>query len=452
MRLIFVLLFSVVFFSAGAQQIIFEKYTGWDGGYVTLASFQNKTQSCILTLGADSVKAFLSKGIDSIEESFTVPRFFNENFLGGFIKNNKVYLFMDNAGKPGIRCWLYDMAERKAVEHQISLAIKNSRIISRLSSDSHFFYFTYNKKSEEFVIYRFSNEKKYDTIRYADKTALWEKITTEELFSTAIDIQRVDMAGECPAAIARRKSKIYVSNDSLLLIVNNSATKTLIYSFDILNGIFSNRSINHATASNYPVPEVYNSFLLDGKLYFCSASSEALCIKIIDFYSGNAIKEFYATEGKGISFLNTDIGSSTTDDIESAEGKTGNFLKEMSKGDAVIIAQPLYKDTCVILTIASFRERYGSGMWALAGPVASGVHSFGMAWKGARRFKTRIGTKDFNHVPGILPTLINEKIDEYARDFDVNFNGQILYSLNGNYYFSFYNKRERTINVAMFIK
>jgi len=53
-------------------------------------------------------------------------------------------------------------------------------------------------------------------------------------------------------------------------------------------------------------------------------------------------------------------------------------------------------------------------------------------------------------MPGIIPPLINERMDDYIKDTRVSDDGQKLYALHGSYYFLFYDKKQRTLNAVKF--
>jgi len=453
MRLLLFLFLSIAGLASFAQQKQFEQYIGWSGHFVSLQTFQNKTTACIVVLRADSVKVFLMEGDGQYEEIFTVERSLGENYLGGFIKNGGVCLFMDNGSNPGIRCWVYNRTERKVTATQIPFAIKNSKLINRLSSDNYFFYFTYNKKSSEFVIYKFSSANQCDTIRYADNSGLWEAVTNDKIFFRELNIERADMEGECKIETAEPRNKIYVRNDTLLLIVNNVAGYTDVYSFDIARGNTDQRRITHVSAHDYPTPVAFNSFLLKDKLYFCSASKEALNLQVLNFYTGKMLNEFYANRDAEISFINTNIaaeGMKLTNDAVIPKGKTKKLLGQMAKGNVVIVAQPLDKDTLVAITIASFREIQQAGSWSMGPGGSMGMYSGGSTWTQTSRFKTILNSNSYEHMPGIIPPLINERMDDYIKDTRVSDDGQKLYALHGSYYFLFYDKKQRTLNAVKF--
>jgi hypothetical protein len=139
MRNYIALLFSFLCFVVTAQEKKTEQYIGWKSARVQLHTISNKQFSCTFMLNADSIKALVFDNNSKLVQQFTVSKKNNEKFLGGFIKNNSIFLFMDNASSPGLHSWLFSITDNTIKENIVPFEINKEKIIGRLSSSEHFF-------------------------------------------------------------------------------------------------------------------------------------------------------------------------------------------------------------------------------------------------------------------------------------------------------------------------
>ena len=267
MRIIIATFLSLCsFFNLPAQQKLGSEYIGWKNPNIELHTIGDKKQSCTIVMRADSIRVFLMDGKGTLSYCCNIPRLLNEDFLGGFFNDEKLYLFLNNGTNPGIHSFCYNFGDKNLSEHTIPFKIntKEEMIIHRLSSDHHFFYFTVSKNSAELILYKFNNENRLDTMRFKVKDDILNDITYEQktVFSKPVlDVEKTDMEGECDIEIAKCKHKIYVRNDTLLLLLNNKKAVTEVFSFDLTSNTMSNGLIHHSTADANEGKEVFNSFL-----------------------------------------------------------------------------------------------------------------------------------------------------------------------------------------------
>ena len=471
MRNIFLLIFIFFSFSIAAQEKRSAQYIGWKGPGIRLHTIPGKKFSCTFMINNDSVKAFVLDNNSNIVQVFTVRRKkITEKFLGSFIRDGNIYLFLDNADSPGLHSWLFNIANRSIKENIVPFEIKKEKIISRLSSKNNFFYFTMNKKASEFVIYNFIDESHYDTLRYPVEPGMWDKIRnnlfhssdrdidkTKSLQNPDFNIENVDMEGECDVEIAKSPNKSYIHNDTLILLCNSTRSVTNVFEFDLANKKFTSRILQHAHNGLNEEPAVDNSFLLDNKLYYVSATTEALFIQVVDFYSGNILKEFSTKTGEEISFKNTPITQEGGGffGITRELGKTKQLLRKMCNGSAVVTATRDIHSNQVQLLVGSYIEQSNGGGGSAFGPGGSvGFFPTGgfsrASWKKSARFKMLLNSDTNEHIAGEIPLSINEKIESYTKGINIPGDGENLFAKNGNYYYVYYDKEKREINIVKF--
>ena len=441
-------------FTAKAQEKTVQ-HIGWKGNRIELHTINNKQQSCTVLLGKDSLKVFLINDNAKVIELFTIQRIPNENFSGGFIKNSNIYLYLDNPKKDNLHSLLYNIDSKILSENLVPFVLKSGKIINKLSSNNYFFYFTLNTKTSEFVIYRFNDEMHYDTTRYTSAPGIVEDMKNKDgsIFNKAtINVERADMEGECDLDIARDSKKLYVRNDTLFLLINNLRTTTKVYTFDLTNNKMDYRLIMHKNDDSLSEPFVCNSFLLRNNLYYASASYNNLFLQVLDFYTGNIIKEFKANRNEEINFKNTPI-TQEGDAMGGAGvrelGKTKQLLRKMTNGSIVITAILNDEKNVLELLVGSYQQITsgggGGGMWMGGGGMSapifmpSGGFSHG-SWSKSARFKMLISASNYEHLNGDIPLSINDRIDNYTKGIKIPAEGENLFVINGNYNYAYYDK------------
>ena len=462
MRFALIALCCFFYFTIRAQDKKSVQSIGWRAGSVELHTISNKQQACSFVVGKDSVKAFLIDKTAGAIELFTVKKRMEELFLGAFIKNGNVYLFMNNGKQPGLHSWRFTLNDKNLTEHVIPFAIKNEKIINRLSGDNHFFYFTVNKKTSEFIIYKFIDEINFERHNYPVETNIWDAIADRAGLLNAgdINIEKTDMEGECDIDIAECARKLYVRNDTLLLVLNNQKGTTTVYTFDIVSNNMNKRVIENKADQDNKLYMVYNSFLLGNKLYYASATEDALVLQVIDFYSGKVLKEFTSKSDEEIDFKNTPIiqeGNSFVAGVTRELGKTKQLLRKMTNSRLVITALHDDSSHSVILLLGSYKKvKYynGGGMWvgsAGAAPIFLPTGGFSRSsWSKSARFKMLINDFSSEHINGDIPPSINDKIEVFTAGLKVPSDCENLFLLNEKYFYAFYDKEERSLSVVQF--
>src|ERR1700761_1693970 len=97
---LFLLLAFPLALCAYAQQKFFEEPIGWHGKSIELHTIadREKLQNCVFLCNDDSIRGFLLDNKQAIIQRFYLTRQPGEKFLGGFIKDNKVYAFLQPSG------------------------------------------------------------------------------------------------------------------------------------------------------------------------------------------------------------------------------------------------------------------------------------------------------------------------------------------------------------------
>jgi hypothetical protein len=443
MRLLICSLFSCFMLQAVAQQKHFELNLGWKSSTLELHSIsdKNKQQSCTFIVGPDSIRALVFNNQVQVVQQFGMKHLYGQQLLGGFMRNGKVYLFTQEGTKDEWRNWVLDLASGTAEEHILPFDINKEKLVDRFSGGDRFIYITSNKKTAELIIYNFTSETQFDTLHYP-------------LGACKADFGIVNMEGVCPIETAAEKNKLYLSGDTLLLVMNDQRDTTHVTGFDIPNKKISNWAIAHQAHAGTD-----NSFLFENKLFYVGASADSLCVQIADVYSGKIKKSYVALAEDTIIFKNTAImqeGGFYSYGGTREIGKTKQLLRKMDNGDPVIGAT-INSNNQLELVVGSYmkmRVAMGTGGIAIRPTNTLAMMPAGMFypnwWIKSARFKILLDARTLEHVGGIPGNSINEKIDYYTGGRKIPALGTNLFKTNGHYYVAYYENDSRKLSILKF--
>ncbi len=311
-----------------------------------------------------------------------------------------------------------------------------------------------------------------DTIVYHFKNPdVWESITKPNgTFIRETDVAKIDEAGLPDIKSVSARSKVYLIHDTLFLTMNRDQGNTMVYAFDLYNKTVSYRLIeNEPVKMQYdPITEknivekdyVDNSYLLNGKLFFVSATTESLHVIISDFYSGARLKYFEVKREDTIDFKNTPIlqeGKVIYFNSTKELTRTRQLLRKMSGGDAAIAA--LNDSMGIAVTLGSNQEQRQMGMPGYgfsSGSTGTIVGGSGMGnfspgtWTKAVRFRMLVDSSSFQHIQGDIEPSINDRIDEFSKDIKIPEHAENLLLQDGRYIYIYYDKKNQSLNLQQF--
>src|ERR1700730_873681 len=108
----FLILFFGIFQCSrlSAQHKLFEEVIGWRGNHVELHTISDKDKklNCMFLINSDSLKGFLLDNQGTVIQRFNELEYNNDQMLGGFIRDNKVYIFFYNEPEKEMHTWIFD--------------------------------------------------------------------------------------------------------------------------------------------------------------------------------------------------------------------------------------------------------------------------------------------------------------------------------------------------------
>ena len=441
---------------------------GWRGDNIELRAISDKynRKSCLLLINRDSVRGFLLDSAAMIVGEFGIERGDHEKLAGGFIKDNNIYIYLHDEHSGKLHNWICDLRTGEKKDRNFPAESKTEKIVERVSGGDRFLYFTADRKTFDLSMYDIHDEKTVDTFTYHFEDKIWKYFTKNNHSGRPLNVSAIDHMGNCSAEIAQVPNKIYFAEDSLYLLMNDEKGITRIYSFDIQRRQANSRVIQHNDRNvSDSVEDGYtdNSYLLNGKLYFISATRDSLWIQVTDFASGLLLKNYAVGRDEEIKFKNTPIiqeGGAFSSGGKRELGSTSQLIRKIVNGKAVISATS--EDNGVVcLSIGSYQEVTagsggGGGMFM---PLAGGTpmvyaqiapFSGAAGWSKSVHFKMLLDANSFEHIGGELGPGFTEKIDTYTKGVDTEPEGETLFMNYGRHVLGYYDRGWHKLVVAGF--
>jgi hypothetical protein len=476
--LVILLLFSNCL---SAQNKQFVENIGYYGKKLELHTILNRTRqsSCIFLLSSEHIRAFVFTGPLKLMRQFSLPRQPDTKLLGGFMRDSSVYMFTEQSGKDELHCFAMNVITEQVRETIIPFDPEKEKTVTHISAGNHFLYVTASNKRNELIVYNFSNEQAGTPLRYQFSDEQWKELTTPGFLTRNVRITTIEQDGDLNLDNLAKKNKLYVNNESVLLVMNNHIDSTRMISYDLKQQKVSSWVIDHnpgkQVAGNFSYSD--NSFLFRNKLYYVKATSDSLLVQIVDPWSGAISKTFITHSDQAITWKNTPIideGTTASQKWNNEEKnnqllrnreKTRQLLRKMIKDTAVIMAKPYGNDQIEVVVGSyarksmilqplgynnnGFTGRPGSLGTTYIGPTYPNGGFDRETWTRSTHFKMLLNA-DYSHLPGEPASSINEKIERYTANLHIPSELENIFVTNGVYYYAYYDKEERRLVVLKF--
>ena len=457
-----------------AQNRQYVENIGWYGKKLELHTILNRTRqsSCTFLLSSDSIRAFVFTGPLKLMRQFSLPRQSETKLLGGFMRDSSVYMFTEQTGKDELHCRALNVITQEIRENIIPFDPEKEKTVTHISAGNHFLYVTASNKRNELIVYNFSNEQAGTPLRYQFSDEQWKELTTPGFLTRNVQITKIEQDGDLNLQNLVKRNKLYLSNESVLLVMNNHIDSTRIISYDLKQQKVSSRVISHnpGKAASKNVSYSDNSFLFRNKLYYVRATNDSLQVQIADPWSGAINKSYSAVSDEDITWRNTPIV-----DEERLGGQTGvrnrektrQLLRKMIKDSAVIMARP-YGNDQIEVVVGSYAKRIlttqtpGSynndgftgrpasmGSRYIGSPTYTNGSIHRETWVKSMHFKVLLNA-DFSHLPGEPVSSTSERIERYTANLHIPSELENIFVTNGQYYYAYYDKEVRRLVVLKF--
>lgn len=476
MRPIILFLFLCYSLQVKAQSKQFVETIGWTEKNVELNTITNRTKqsSCTFVVGVDSIRAFVFTGVQlKLMKQFSLPRMANERVLGGFMRDSSVYMFSEMAAKGLLHCTIMNVVTDSIKASLIRLDMSRERVVSYISAGYHFVYITANARTRELSLYNFTNDQP-GGIRYQFPDELWRDLRSG-FWGRSIQLETINEEGNIDLEALVKNNKLYISNDTVLLVMNNHIDSTHVISFDLKQITAENWLIEHNAGKRFakPVPYSDNSYLFRNKLYYVRATSDSLLVQVTDLFSGRILKSFSTERRDEITWKNTPFMEERVIDNKRKDpkdlSKTSSLLRKMMEGNAMIMAKPFGTNQVEVM-VGSYEKTTTTtnvgGYPSISNMPYGGYGGYGTpmmrtsyynpgryirsTWTNTVHFKTLLNATNFSHVDGEPGSTPNERIDRYTAKMKIDPESESLFSTYGQTWYAYYDKAAYKLVVLKF--
>ena len=476
MRPIILFLFLCYSLQVNAQSKQFVETIGWTEKNVELNTITNRTKqsSCTFVVGTDSIRAFVFTGVQlKLMKQFSLPRIANERVLGGFMRDSSVYMFSEQAQRGVLHCTVMNVVTDSIKASLIRLDMSRERVVSYISAGYHFVYITANARTRELSLYNFTNDQP-GGIRYQFPDELWRDLRSG-FWGRSFQLETINEEANIDLEALVKNNKLYISNDTVLLVMNNHIDSTHVISFDLKQITADSWLIEHNAGKRYAKPVLYsdNSYLFRNKLYYVRATSDSLLVQVADLFSGRILKTFSTERRDEITWKNTPFMEERVVDNKRKDprdlSKTSSLLRKMMEGNAMIMAKPFGNDQVEVM-VGSYEKTttttnvggypsirnmpyggyggYGTPM--MRTPYYNPGRYIRSTWTNTVHFKTLLNANSFSHVEGEPGSTPNERIDRYTAKMKIDPESESLFSTYGQTWYAYYDKAAYKLVVLKF--
>jgi hypothetical protein len=348
------------------------------------------------------------------------------------------------------------------------------RLIAYVSAGNHFVYITANYRTKELSMFNFTSDQPGTGMRYQFSDGLWRDLRARS-WGGIIQLEVMDREGEPDLDALVKNNKLYVKNDTVLLVMNNHIDSTYIMSFDLKQLNAETWLIEHNPGKRAPKNVVYsdNSYLYRDKVYYVRATTDSLLVQVADLFTGEIKKTFSTERRDNITYKNTPFMEERIVDDKRKDpkdlSKTSSLLRKMVDGNAVIMAKPFGNDQ-VEVVVGSYEKTVtttsvggysgfnsmpyggygGYGTPMVRTPYYNPGRYIRSTWTNSVHFKMLLNAATFLHVEGEPGSSVNERIDRFTSKMKIAPESESLFTTYGQPYYAYYDKAGYKLVVLKF--
>lgn len=466
MRIAVFILFFLFCTQVMGQNKQFIESVGWYGKRLELHTILNRTKqsSCSFLVSGDSIRAFVFTGPLKLMRQFSLPRRPESKLLGGFMRDSSVYMFTSMLRYDKLYCYALNVITGNVSETVIPFDPEKEKIVTHMSAGNHFLYVTASNKKNELIVYDFAGAQAGTPLRYRFSDEQWKELTRPGFLTRNVSLMTIEQDGDLNLDNLSKKNKLYLNNESVMLVMNNHIDSTRIVNFDLKQQKVSAWVVDHnpgvSISKNFTYSD--NSFLFRNKLYYVRATYDSLHVQIVDPWSGAVTKLFSAQSDKDITWKNTPIIYEEGDGSQTGvtNKDTRQLLRKMIRDTAVILVRPYYNDQIEVV-VGSYARRvvyfpgpagnvpgaYGTSQNYIPTMTNGGVYRQG--WTRSMHFKMLLNA-DYSNASGEPVSNTAERIERYTANLHTPPEQENIFVTNGQYYYAWYDNAERRLVVLKF--
>ena len=325
---------------------------------------------------------------------------------------------------------------------------ENEDFLQTVDSKNQFYLIAISKKRGQLYMYSFDEngtpKKNYvntSNLRFIDSKG--KKADLLSLLITGNDLKKFEENTPNSIELTSEATKMFVRENSIFFTLDHHKMFTQILEIDLET--YSANSFQFNKPALGEKAKRTNSYLNGKNIFTIAVTKNEFSVEILDFETGNLLKEYSANKDEDIAFKNTAIiQEGGMYDAYRELGKTNRFLRRISKGNSGISVRKVNNQYHVIIG-GYIVQKSNAGMMMPFGGIPLGsigsatvfFNPTQIAFNSFSNNKTtRIESlfdENFNHVEGE----IKENAFDKMKDFKSNNTGSTVFK-----YKDFYIKTE----------
>lgn len=382
-------------------------------------------------------------------------------------------LFWASSDYKKIAVQQFDLNSKNVKLNEIDLPLTNERYLQCFSLKSFFYIMTIVKDSDLLKLYAFDPSGKLE-IKLLDASQikfygndyflknLFDILKSNLLpFEAPFSLRKIE--SEIPISLVQsaNKRKCYYNEDQITITIDMNDGFTQLIFINLHNYSVSEKTIAKPKIKwdGEGIPNFNsNSFLINDKLIQIKSSSDKFILTLKDLEE-KLIKEYTITKDTEIGFKNTDIVQ-TGGDFNGTRvlEKSSQFIRKVNNLNSGISYYRIGNKSLVTLGSVSEQQQSAmamGGMFGAAGAILAAAFNNSTLDSYddyARRKVIKVDClfdENFNHLPGVVPTLAFDKIRDFLAKED-DFSLKTIFRLNEFYYLGYYDEDSKNYNIRKF--
>ena len=280
----------------------------------------------------------------------------NRSLIGHSIADDgNPILYWASENLRNIRIIKYYLETKSIKALNFEMPPANEYLITTFQKNNNFYMLSKETNQQHLLLYEFNNGKA--EVKMFDLSGI--KFQNEKgqnlAFNTILryyPIEKMDAESFPTLDKTASKSKMYVSDDRILLTFDYGLKKTQVLDLNLANATVTERTFDQPF-SKAP-SKTSNSFFYENKLLQIKVNNEELLLDIKDFDSGKTLKSLTVSKNDTISFKNSPLFVQISDKKPQEIKTTAKFLKQLSGLNAGISAFKNREN--IFLSIGGFAE------------------------------------------------------------------------------------------------
>lgn len=430
-------------------------------------SFNDKmnNNACMIMNTRDTVNGYIINDSGNILHQFRFQKADRKMLpVAGYFSDDRItVLFAKHYSDEYIYSYSYIISENKIDSSIATTAFGKKPILSIINTGDNVLFICTDKKEAAIFLYEMQDGNIEQSGKYSfesmdnmpyKKSAFYQRLN-DFVFAYVNEFRQ-----KSPQQLISR-NKIYSRNDSLIFILDKKWQSELLI-IDRKSNTCAYKTIDQPCDYCELKKEVLNinSYLLNENLYYVKICHEGMQLNVTNISTGEAVAKYICAADKQLTFKNTNFLKVSGADDKSELDKSADiiwnqkaFLRKAAADDLLVLAEYDSMQNVLLrigsVDIITSEEQRGPIIFNTSGYadiLAFLVADIALSiidppdWSKTKMvyFETKLQAKTYKHLPGEMPSMIDEKIATVMSNKKIRPQYRTLLKYNHVDYFVYY--------------